>query len=58
MGRLVRGMGGVRAGSTLLVGLLGLSGTTFKSYWGLVSLAIYPLSLLTVWGLDTYLGWQ
>eukprot|EP00884_Botryococcus_braunii_P018037 jgi/Botrbrau1/4917/Bobra.118_1s0030.1 len=48
----------VIVGSTLLVGLVGYSRVTFKTVWALPSLAIYPLSLLTVWGLDTFLGWQ
>ncbi|KAG1679415.1 hypothetical protein FOA52_007706 [Chlamydomonas sp. UWO 241] len=43
---------------TLAIGLLGYSGTTFKASTALPVLAIYPASLLTVYLLDTFLGWQ
>jgi hypothetical protein len=45
-------------GSTLIMGAIGASQTTFKTWYGGVACALYPLSLLTVWLLDTRLGWQ
>lgn len=45
------------AGS-LAIGILGYSNTTLKSSVAIGSIAIYPASLLAVYLLDTYLGWQ
>jgi hypothetical protein len=44
--------------STLLVGLLGASRSTFAASWAAPVMALYPLSLLGVYALDTFLGWQ
>jgi hypothetical protein len=44
--------------ATMAVGALGVSRNTFKAFWALPALAIYPLSLLGVYVLDTWLGWQ
>ncbi len=41
------------AGATVLVGLLGFTRTTFKSFWAVPVLLLYPLSILAVWGLDS-----
>jgi uncharacterized protein (UPF0128 family) len=41
------------AGATALVGLLGYTHTTFRSFWAVPVLALYPLSIFAVWGLDT-----
>ena len=40
------------AGVTWLVGLLGFSRTTFRAFWAIPVLLLYPLSILAVWGLD------
>ncbi len=44
--------------STLLMGALGASRSTFPTKWALPAIALYPLSLLGVYLLDTKLGWQ
>eukprot|EP00878_Enallax_costatus_P007203 GHUV01007547.1.p1 GENE.GHUV01007547.1~~GHUV01007547.1.p1 ORF type:complete len:589 (+),score=195.07 GHUV01007547.1:201-1967(+) len=44
--------------STLAIGFLGFSRSTFKAIWALPAIALYPLSLLGVYALDTFLGWQ
>jgi hypothetical protein len=44
--------------STLALGALGASRTTFKTFWALPAAALYPLSLMGVYVLDTWLGWQ
>lgn len=44
--------GCARAAVTCLVGLLGFSMKTFRSFWAFPVLALYPLSILAVWGLD------
>lgn len=44
---------GTYAGATALVGLLGYTKTTFHAFWAFPVLAIYPLSIFAVWGLDT-----
>lgn len=41
------------AGATALIGLLGYTKTTFRTFWAFPVLALYPLSIFTVWGLDT-----
>lgn len=41
------------AGATVLVGLLGFTKTTFRSFWAVPVLLLYPVSILAVWGLDT-----
>jgi hypothetical protein len=41
------------AGATVLVGLLGFTRTTFRSFWAVPVLLLYPVSILAVWGLDT-----
>ncbi|KAK9907616.1 hypothetical protein WJX75_007049 [Coccomyxa subellipsoidea] len=43
----------VTVGATALVGLLGYTHTTFRSFWAVPVLALYPLSIFAVWGLDT-----
>lgn len=40
------------AGATAMVGILGSSSTTFRAVWAIPVLAIYPLSILAVWGFD------
>ena len=35
------------------MGLLGYMKTTFRSFWAIPVLLLYPLSILTVWGLDS-----
>lgn len=40
-------------GATALVGLLGYTKTTFRAFWAFPVLAIYPLSIFAVWGLDS-----
>lgn len=44
--------------ATLAMGALGASRTTFKSWWALAAIALYPLSLAGVHVLDVWLGWQ
>jgi hypothetical protein len=44
--------------STLAVGALGMSRSSFRAAWALPALALYPLSLGGVYLLDTLLGWQ
>ncbi|KAI8469986.1 MAG: hypothetical protein J3K34DRAFT_422230 [Monoraphidium minutum] len=48
----------VTVGASLMMGALGWSRSTFKTKWALPAIALYPLSLLTVYLLDTKLGWQ
>ncbi|EIE26168.1 hypothetical protein COCSUDRAFT_61158 [Coccomyxa subellipsoidea C-169] len=43
----------VTVGATALVGLLGYTHTTFRTFWAFPVLALYPLSIIAVWGLDT-----
>jgi hypothetical protein len=43
---------------SVLIGWLGYSDSNFKTKLAIPSLALYPVSLLTVYLLDTYLGWQ
>ena len=42
----------------LCVGIPGSIMTTFKIYWSPIVLSLYPLSILLVYLLDTYAGWQ
>uniref|UniRef100_A0A7S4JKE2 Sodium/calcium exchanger membrane region domain-containing protein n=1 Tax=Paramoeba aestuarina TaxID=180227 RepID=A0A7S4JKE2_9EUKA len=42
----------------LAVGIPGSLMTTFKIYWSPIVLSLYPLSILLVYLLDTYAGWQ
>ena len=44
--------------SSLLMGALGWSRSTFQTKWSLPAMALYPLSLISVYLLDTKLGWQ
>jgi hypothetical protein len=44
--------------STLAIGALGFSRSSFRAAWALAALALYPLSLGGVYLLDTLLGWQ
>eukprot|EP00775_Hariotina_reticulata_P009910 gene9910-10066_t len=44
--------------ATMAIGALGYSRSTFKAVWALPALAVYPLSLLGVYVLDTWLGWH
>lgn len=44
--------------ATLAIGALGFSRSTFKAWWALPAIALYPLSLAGVYVLDTWLGWQ
>lgn len=44
--------------SSLAMGALGWSRTTFQTKWALPAISLYPLSLLAVYLLDTKLGWQ
>ena len=39
----------MHAGCTLVVGGLGVSGVTFRSFWALPILAGFPLTILLVW---------
>jgi len=43
---------------TLIVGVIGQSLSTFKLYWAIVVIALYPLSLVFVWILETQAHWQ
>ena len=43
---------------SLLMGALGASRSTFKAKYAPFAVALYPLSLLAVYLLDTKLGWQ
>ena len=42
----------------LVVGAISYSRKTFTTSLGLSVLALYPISVLAIWALDTFLGWQ
>ena len=42
---------------TFIVGMIGAFKTTWKLWWSLIILAIYPLSLLLVWVIEHFLHW-
>lgn len=44
--------------SSVLMGLLGYSRSTFATKWALPAIALYPMALLAVQVLDTTFGWQ
>jgi len=44
--------------SIFCLGLIACSGETFALYWGLVSLALYPLAIALVAYLDYGRGWK
>jgi hypothetical protein len=44
--------------ATLIVGAVGVSRSTFRLWLAIPALLLYPASLLGVWALDTFLGWQ
>eukprot|EP00884_Botryococcus_braunii_P016561 jgi/Botrbrau1/3589/Bobra.0078s0040.1 len=45
----------VMVGATALVGILGASARTFRTVWAIPVIAIYPLSIVAVWGFDKLL---
>lgn len=44
----------VITGVTLLMGALGYSRTTFRTFWALPNLLLFPLSVLAIWSLDHF----
>ena len=42
----------------LVVGIISWSKKTFTTSLGISVLALYPISVLAIWSLDTFLGWQ
>ena len=46
------------AGSTLLVGAVGASTTTFRTIWAIPVLLIYPLSIFVVYLGDYVFNWD
>jgi hypothetical protein len=51
-GRITVDAGVDGTGATALVGVLGASSRTFRTVWAIPVIAIYPLSILAVWGFD------
>lgn len=48
----------MHAGSTILVGALGASTTTFRTIWAIPVLLIYPLSIFVVYLGDYVFNWD